>query len=456
VRKSTKTMSILTLLASIFIIVILIAPLAGLDAPYLDKTDPTPSGTVTAGNNILDVYVEDQPFYYGIGTYTIGTGLNHPNPNENVFYGAPVLPATTFSTIHVVDTMRDYATQRIYAVPDPGYSIEYLDDHNPSTFSTSTRVANFWTTIESLQIVQDVEVVGTTVTDTLVKVTVNVTNNDLFAHTVGVRYEWDLMIDGWDGAWIRPWTNAHTPGTWIDTETEWILPEFQFWETSNMPVSLFSVYGSISSVPDATPPDRLVYAHWESAFYTAYSFTPTGKVIGATEPSIGGQYDSCMLYYWEPTTISPGETKTVTAYVTTFISAITPISATVDIDPNTLNLKSYGEWITGYIELPEGYDVADIDVSSILLNDTIPAEADPICIDDYDSDGILDLMVKFDRANVISYVVANINIAKLNEEGSMIITLTVTGTLNDGTLFEGSDTIRILRPRGGARNSFLK
>ncbi|MCK4435140.1 hypothetical protein KAU92_06580, partial [Candidatus Bathyarchaeota archaeon] len=34
------------------------------------------------------------------------------------------------------------------------------------------------------------------------------------------------------------------------------------------------------------------------------------------------------------------------------------ISATVDIEPNTLNLKSEGEWITCYIELPEGYNVS--------------------------------------------------------------------------------------------------
>lgn len=43
------------------------------------------------------------------------------------------------------------------------------------------------------------------------------------------------------------------------------------------------------------------------------------------------------------------------------------IVATVDINPDTLNVKSNGEFITAYIELPVGYDVMDIDCSSIRL-----------------------------------------------------------------------------------------
>lgn len=43
------------------------------------------------------------------------------------------------------------------------------------------------------------------------------------------------------------------------------------------------------------------------------------------------------------------------------------IVATVDINPDTLNVKSNGEHVTAYIELPVGYDVMDIDRSSIRL-----------------------------------------------------------------------------------------
>jgi hypothetical protein len=43
------------------------------------------------------------------------------------------------------------------------------------------------------------------------------------------------------------------------------------------------------------------------------------------------------------------------------------ISSTLDIKPDTLNLDSKGRWITAYIELPEGYDVGNIDLTSIRL-----------------------------------------------------------------------------------------
>ena len=122
------------------------------------------------------------------------------------------------------------------------------------------------------------------------------------------------------------------------------------------------------------------------------------------------------------------------------------INATVDINPKALNLRSRGKWVTAYIELPEGYDVDDINVSTIMLNDTVPAELRPVAIGDYDEDEIPDLMVKFDRAELTLYVLANVDRIKLFEERFMTITLTLTGKLNDGTLFQGSYTIRIIMP----------
>jgi hypothetical protein len=118
------------------------------------------------------------------------------------------------------------------------------------------------------------------------------------------------------------------------------------------------------------------------------------------------------------------------------------IPATTDIDPDTLNLQSKGKWITAYIELPEGSDVSDINVSTVMLNDTVPAELCPTAVGDYDGDGIPDLKVKFNRAEVISYILDNVDIT----ERFTTITLAITGKLNDGILFQGSGTIRIIFP----------
>jgi len=120
------------------------------------------------------------------------------------------------------------------------------------------------------------------------------------------------------------------------------------------------------------------------------------------------------------------------------------LSAVVDINPDSL--RSKGKWITAYIELPEGYNVGDIEVSSIKLNDTVSAELEPSAIGDYDNDAVPDLMVKFNRAAVISYILSVIG----NPTKFSTVKLTITGKLNDGTPFQGSDTIKIyIMPRYG-------
>jgi parallel beta-helix repeat protein len=113
---------------------------------------------------------------------------------------------------------------------------------------------------------------------------------------------------------------------------------------------------------------------------------------------------------------------------------------TIDFDPDALNLKSKGKWVTAYIEFPEGYNVSDIDVSSILLNGTIPVDMNaPTAIGDYDGDGVPDLMVKFNRTAVCEFI-----LSKGIKLGN--VTLTVSGKLRDGTEFEGCDTIRVRMP----------
>jgi len=116
------------------------------------------------------------------------------------------------------------------------------------------------------------------------------------------------------------------------------------------------------------------------------------------------------------------------------------ITAIVNIDPDTLNLKSSGQWITGYIELTDGYDVNNIDVSTVMLNGTVPAELQPTEVGDYDGDGVPDLMVKLNRTEASKYICDVQNIKYGN------VTLTIKGELYDGTTFEGSDTIRVRMP----------
>jgi hypothetical protein len=103
-----------------------------------------------------------------------------------------------------------------------------------------------------------------------------------------------------------------------------------------------------------------------------------------------------------------------------------PIPAEVRIVPRTLNLTSKGNWITCYIWLPEGYDVADIDPNSIRLEDEIEPES--LKIDEQQQV----VVVKFNRSEVQAILTSG------------EVEMTVSGELTDRTRFEGNDIIRVI------------
>jgi len=103
----------------------------------------------------------------------------------------------------------------------------------------------------------------------------------------------------------------------------------------------------------------------------------------------------------------------------------------IEIHPATLNKNSRGKWMTCYIEFSGSYDVNDIDLDTILLENSVPAEQWPTCIGDHDFDGIPDLMVKFDLSAVQSIV----DLGRVE--------LTVTGEVG-GVAFSGSCEILVI------------
>jgi hypothetical protein len=120
------------------------------------------------------------------------------------------------------------------------------------------------------------------------------------------------------------------------------------------------------------------------------------------------------------------------------------VEAGVDCHPKTLNLKSMGNWITCYIELPAGYDPRDVDAASILMNDILPPELDPKYdfatleedyITDHNGDGIEERMVKFERSRV----------QEILGVGHQVV-ISITGYLVDETKFSGSSVITVIDP----------
>jgi len=128
---------------------------------------------------------------------------------------------------------------------------------------------------------------------------------------------------------------------------------------------------------------------------------------------------------------------------------------TVDFYPYLLNLMSVDRerylecykptpikcnWIMAIIEVigsEEGFNVENIDVSSLRINQTIPVDPSaPVNVNDFDDDGIPDLTVGFNRTEVIDFLIA---------EGIQLgnVTLTLTGDFKKIASFRGDGTLKV-------------
>ena len=165
------------------------------------------------------------------------------------------------------------------------------------------------------------------------------------------------------------------------------------------------------------------------------SSPPSKKQVSPSPPvSLGIAYDRKLYGGWIDADGDGVFEYAVTADSDLTYEEFTLQTATrVDFDPDTLGLRSTGKVVTAYIELPLGYGVDEIDISSIRLNGTVPALPKPTEVGDHDGDGVPDLMVKFDRAAVQDILAAG-------EE----VEITITGEVSGITL-KGSDSIRVMR-----------
>jgi hypothetical protein len=108
------------------------------------------------------------------------------------------------------------------------------------------------------------------------------------------------------------------------------------------------------------------------------------------------------------------------------------VPADVMIFPRALNVMSRGRWVYAIVVLPK--NCAHVDASSIVLNGTI--YADKVF-------GRRCLLVRFDRKEVVALILST-------RHGNCrfgTVTLTITGQLENGETFQGSDTIKIIAPK---------
>ena len=194
-------------------------------------------------------------------------------------------------------------------------------------------------------------------------------------------------------------------------------------------------YYAISNT--GTLPDRYGWTYDDTQGWTGGPVSGTTGTVGAgatelvavvTTVPAGCRYPSTSTVTFTATPIGDPDGGTSCTSVESC-----PVAMAFDMTPGTLNLKSNGLWVIGFLEPAAPFTVSDIDVASIRLNG-VPVDQDgPSAVGDHDANGIQDLMVKFNRAAV------ELTVSEGND-----VPMTVTGTV--GThCFIGEDRIRVLR-----------
>jgi len=116
------------------------------------------------------------------------------------------------------------------------------------------------------------------------------------------------------------------------------------------------------------------------------------------------------------------------------------IPAEVDIKPESLCKNSAGQSVTAFIELTPGYNVADIDITTVRLclgtapggGGIAPNVANPMIVGH-------GLKITFGRTEVLSLVE--------DVHPPATVTFTIYGNVG-GYIFAGSDTVRLVGPEG--------
>ena len=314
------------------------------------KLNKKPDGrSIIVTNNYYDLIVENTASLNGIGTYTVRTGSSHPatiaagGSKQNVLYGgASGNPWSTYLTVKSYTSNTNYYTGTDYYTPDSGCVGMQLDPNMSAVTQPSpTSILATWNVIgenDFLRIEQKTFIEGTTLDDSKIGVTTKVKNTGYDTVKIGIRYEWDIMIDGNDGTIMR---TKNPQGSWLYYETQWSNFNYTHYEITDYPTTptfynLGTVIGPTYLTPVPTPPDLLTYADWPASYGQAFNYTPTNQYLYND--------DSAILYYWgkdlaHARTIAPGDSVMVTQYL--FASVLT-----LNFRPDN-QIKNSGE--TSYI-----------------------------------------------------------------------------------------------------------
>lgn len=155
------------------------------------------------------------------------------------------------------------------------------------------------------------------------------------------------------------------------------------------------------------------------------------------------QVDGGTIQVFTYTVTVPTLTATPTGTAAATPTPGLPLAAAVDVKPESLQKKSEGEPVRAMIELPRGYDVAQIEIDSVRLCRGALCGATGLAATGGKVEGRR-LSLSFERARVVELVA--------DVQPPATIAFTVAGTTKDGAAsraFSGSDTVKIVDPSPG-------
>jgi parallel beta-helix repeat protein len=109
--------------------------------------------------------------------------------------------------------------------------------------------------------------------------------------------------------------------------------------------------------------------------------------------------------------------------------------ALLEIKPETLNGKSQGQFVTVFLGIADGTDPTTIRIETVRLwtqKGSVYAEPKMGGVSDRDGDGIPEVMLKFDRGALLGILWGG------------DVTINVSGELEDGRAFFGTDTVHVI------------